>query len=831
MRFSLFDVAWIISISIVSATCPESCHCSLKFTKVECHGLQTVPKTLPITTEHLSLANNLLREITAESFKNLINLKILNLKSNKIYLISKNSFINQSKLVSLNLNNNDLKTIENGSFFGASSLTKLYLTSNHLTNIPSLYGLSSLKDLLLDANDISEVLFTQDFRQLKSLSSINLSNNYIKRLTVQSLKNLDQSKIRKISFSRNQITNIETNTFQSLKNINSINLSDNPFTADVLKNCLYAVGSSLNSLDISALKNVNNISDIMDVLRNLSLKTLVLSRNHFSNIPSGTFKFLNSLEILKLDYCSITNLENTVFTNLTRLKTLFLNGNSISYLTDIFPPKLIFLYLNGNKIQRVPKEVFGRLSDLRELHLQYNRIVQFDTNAFIGLGSLKSLKLQHNRISVIPGYLFSNFAGLSDLEIGSNSIANVPEAIFAHGKKLKFLDMSNNLISKLPKSFSTELTQVKTLYLNSNKLGQQLSEDKYGFLLKGLTSLEIIDLSYNKIEGHLSEELFKKNIHLKKIYLSGNRITAWGNDTFKSVNLTLQQLDVSNNYISTINSGSLKYINRKKKFNISMNPFACNCELRWFRNWLSNSKAEILNKEDMICNSPPDWQGKSVFYFSSDKIDCKDYTIYYILGGVSGGVLFTFLIVSLAYTKRWYIRLRMFKLCKSVKKLGISQDYAEIPGDNIYFDGYISYCKKDSEWVERNLMRIFDDGECKGNKNNGKFKLCFRDRDFKLGKYVVENIENSLNVSKKVLVVLTPHYIKDKGREFELHQGILKHSIKNVMPIIISEELKPSQIPNSLKQIFETNQFIEWDKNNDAGNLLKYKLEKFLSDQ
>lgn len=407
MKLLLVVFVCIMSICIVNTICPESCQCSKEQTKVVCEkqSLISIPKSLPTTTEYLSLVSNLLREITAESFKNLVELKVLKLTTNKISVIKKNSFKYQSKLVYLYLNNNNIQTIENGAFVGAISLVHIYLTSNQLDHVPCLNGLISLKKLLINTNKISNASFPAEYRQLKNISYINLSNNKIKHLTVNSLMNLNESNIKRISFSRNQITAIEPETFAVLRNINSLSLAENPLTADVLKKSLYAIRNfNLRSLDLSKLKKINVLADtIIETLQNTSLQTLILSYNNISHINSNTFKLLDSLEVLSLKFCQITSLDESSFIYLTRLKRLFLNGNYISKVTAVFPLKLLYLYLNSNKIESVPNKVFDKLFNLIQLHLQYNKIVQFNEDAFMGLEKLKILKLQHNRINVIPG--------------------------------------------------------------------------------------------------------------------------------------------------------------------------------------------------------------------------------------------------------------------------------------------------------------------------------------------------------------------------------------------------------------------------------------------
>ncbi len=76
----------------------------------------------------------------------------------------------------------------------------------------------------------------------------------------------------------------------------------------------------------------------------------------------------------------------------------------------------------------------------------------------------------------------------------------------------------------------------------------------------------------------------------------------------------------------------------------------------------------------------------------------------------------------------------------------------------VQYDVFISYSHYDKEWV-RNwlLIRLESAGLC----------VCIDHRDFIPGLPSLINIENSIVYSKKMLIILTPNWIKSKWTNFE----------------------------------------------------------------
>lgn len=397
---------YIHTVEAQKSFCPKQCNCNKILNIVKCshQKIIDIPSGIPQTTQQLILSFNNIPFVTPKSFKNLTELLLLDLRSNKISSISENSFVSQQKMTSLVLINNDLAEIHKNAFSGAVSLANLYLTSNRLSNVPLLLGLSSLQKLILDTNQIFNLTFPPEFSNLKRLSYVNVANNKISYLSNTSFINLHDGALRKLSLSRNHIHSIHPEAFTPLKSLESLKLAFNPLTGEHLREGLSGLsGSNLLSLDISNLSFASELpASTFQLLVNSSLRTLILDYNHFSQINNGAFHTFPTLLTLKLISCSIQTISKSAFHGLVHLNVLFLNHNDLSDLSWDFPQQLQFLYLDHNKIQKLPEGVFGKLVNLKVLQISYNKLHEFNKNVFVGLEKLQKLKLDHNSMNAIP---------------------------------------------------------------------------------------------------------------------------------------------------------------------------------------------------------------------------------------------------------------------------------------------------------------------------------------------------------------------------------------------------------------------------------------------
>ncbi|KAI3805453.1 hypothetical protein L1987_27851 [Smallanthus sonchifolius] len=252
----------------------------------------------------------------------------------------------------------------------------------------------------------------------------------------------------------------------------------------------------------------------------------------------------------------------------------------------------------------IPDNTIGKLTKLQSLDLSNNQITDLCSD-FWSLGSLKNLNLSNNKIFMNLPSNIGNFGSLEKLDLSFNSFfGSLPDSISSLTSlqvlnlgqnrfdstvplgiischSLTFVDFSwNNFTGVLPDGFGSSFPKLKRLNLAGNGIKGKGSD----FLkLESLTylnvsknlfqgsvveifqePLEVVDLSGNHFEGHISQLNFSS--HLAYLDLSDNEISG---DFFanSSRTLNLKHLNLAKNRFlkqSLINIGSLhslEYLN------------------------------------------------------------------------------------------------------------------------------------------------------------------------------------------------------------------------------------------------------------------------------
>lgn len=123
------------------------------------------------------------------------------------------------------------------------------------------------------------------------------------------------------------------------------------------------------------------------------------------------------------------------------------------------------------------------------------------------------------------------------------------------------------------------------------------------------------------------------------------------------------------------------------------------------------------------------------------------------------------------------------------------------------YDFFVSHSEKDKDWVNNMLRPNLEEYD-----EEIKFKGFIPSRDLIPGEYQFTGFINGFNKCHKLLIVLTPTYLKDNYQKY-ISDLLLNHSIKmkkTIIPII----LKNCSIPDTLKiftPIYFTNGS-DWDR-------------------
>ncbi|PSS13941.1 LRR receptor-like serine/threonine-protein kinase [Actinidia chinensis var. chinensis] len=216
----------------------------------------------------------------------------------------------------------------------------------------------------------------------------------------------------------------------------------------------------------------------------------------------------------------------------------------------------------------IPETSIGKLNKLEYLDLSNNKITALSSD-FWSLGSLKALKLSSNQISEPLPNNIGNFGLLESLDLSSNNFSGtIPEAISSllslqvlkldrnrfesripsgilNLHSLVSIDLSSNqLDGSLPDGFVAAFPKLKSLNLAGNGIRGRdsdfvgiksmtylnISRNLFHGSVIGVFQepLEMIDLSQNQFQGHISQVHFNSSFnwsHLVYLDLSENHLS------------------------------------------------------------------------------------------------------------------------------------------------------------------------------------------------------------------------------------------------------------------------------------------------------------------
>lgn len=835
----VFYVALIFGqfLCVTGQGCPSRCTCHKAI--VNCHGkkLERVPRNLPMSIERLILSQNHIEEISRDDFCTLPNLVEIQLQNNKISSIPSHTFTGECipNIQSIRLENNKINVTEAGAFYNLSALVNvtlinnklsqlhpnsfdgttlkfLHLGSNKLKNIPNLRNLDVLEMLIMEGNEIQNGTFPHFFRTMLNMTTIGLSNNKISNLDKDVFSNLKYSKIRKLELARNNITKISNESFLPLSALQSLKLGWNPLTDDELYKALSGLlGAPLTSLSIPGLQfNGLMPSSSFPLLKNANLSTLDMSFNEINNIPPYGFKTLTQLRSLEISNCGIRFIHENAFDGLKNLNNLLLTNNYIQSVPRNLPKSLLYLYMTGNQVDVLKTNSFSNLGSLRRLYLGHNKILTLFQGAFVGLHNLKDLQLYGNRINTLPKRLFAPLSSLVSLELQENNLKMIQNSTdtFSSMISLEYLNLADNDCSFLPVTLFAKLNKsMQTLKLQGNRLGKYFLDDNEGKLFAGLKQLKFLDLSSNQIHTFPSS-LFRDMDSLENLSLRDNWISGWKGNSL-SLSSSLHYLDLSNNRIAIIGEETMKGMQSLKTVNFTNNPFACTCDLRWFRKWIRSTNTTISSVEKYQCNSPLEWKGKPLLSFDETKIECNLVALTTTIGIVLGVTGLTFAIAFAMYWYRLYIIFLWFlikkRLC-SIRRKG----YEEIL--HWEYDACIVYSEmqEDSVWIQENILHNFDRGT-EDDDNQGAYKIYFDDRDTLGSALKLDTMMNVMEKSRKIIIVITKNTTSDHLMNILIFETlILKRDSLHDIIVVTKDKLSISDIPRLLHSTFIIGDNVEW---------------------
>ncbi|XP_055338624.1 insulin-like growth factor-binding protein complex acid labile subunit [Paramacrobiotus metropolitanus] len=549
-------IAILLLFSIVqssSAQCPPKCVCSKLSSddapeklQVVCDGISLAEISEKLTSADpvdLIVKNGQFDELPNAALKK-INLGKLTLLQNGIERIANGVFKDLSKnFRELLIRDAALQVIENSAFNDLQFIQNISIQDAHsLEKLPKLQNLPELRFL-------------------------GINNNSVHFLESGFLSNLP--KLKEISLRKNRIEIFDMQAFAKIPAVTSLDLSGN-----LLKDISFLplVLRSLPSLNFLLLAQ-NKIQTIpVNFLDGLSSLLLIdLRRNEIAKLPERLISSDSGNSVLRELYLGqnfINEIPADFFDNLTGLKTLSFANNSLSLIGQQFAPlkDLLYLRLEGNRLQRISNDAFATLARLQVLSLENNHLTLLENGVITDKLELQTLDLSRNYLQEFRGTelknlpklqnlflssnklrnLYAGFETLPDLrrlDLSSNQISNIDDNTFANLRNLETLQLENNLFMKVPMNALTALPALERLTLGGNRI-------HFLAAFKPIGRLKYLSLDKNILQN-IDTDVFSQLSELRQLFLNDNQISVLQPGAFGNL-YTLYILDVSRNFIRTV---------------------------------------------------------------------------------------------------------------------------------------------------------------------------------------------------------------------------------------------------------------------------------------
>ncbi|TKY86480.1 hypothetical protein EX895_004629 [Sporisorium graminicola] len=508
-----------------------------------------------------------------------------------------------SSLRTLRLSNLALKRIPQ-SVRHSETLTHLDVSNNRIVELAhiSLDLIPELMSLKVQNNRLFDL--PPYFSGIRTLRNLNISNNRFEEFpkvicNVTSLVDLDVSfnSITELPAEIANLVNLErfilaANSLEKLPD--SMSELVNLRTIDLRRNQVQDVSSLLG---LPRLKNIqaesNNIKSFEATL-GPQLTQVELGRNPLSKVRIAA---LTTCDLTSLDLSStnMTRLEEGLFPQLPALVKLTLDGNQLVVLPDTLGElkRLEMLSCSNNLLATLPESI-GDLKALKELLVHNNNLKTLPQSLWF-CESLAHINLSSNLLESFPAAPEIR----TDASTGDAAAAVGTSAILAARKG----STSSSLTHRSNTGGANGSTNISTpselfvaplsLSLQKLRLGDNRLGDEVFSVLSELTSLEVLNLSFNEI-FEIPDFSLQTLTKLRELYISGNQLSTIPSDDL----VVLQELRILHlncNKLTTLPTelGKLKKLanldvgNNVLKYNIA------NWHYDW--NWNMNPELRYLN--------------------------------------------------------------------------------------------------------------------------------------------------------------------------------------------------------------------------------------------
>ncbi|XP_039951451.1 protein toll-like [Bactrocera tryoni] len=664
---------------------------------------------------------------------------------------------------------------------------------------------------------LTDILYNTNQVEMLTLSVQGLRNQTLslQKLTQTFFKNFPG--LRQLDLAGNNMKMLDANIFVTLKQLSCLNLSRNEIRE--LPESLFAYQRELFILDLSH----NLLTYLWPHLFDHTpwLWQLKLGGNHLHDTTNlmenlKPLHYLHRLDVSQ-NHLQTNWSSETSFNRTPRLLTNFLH-NMDSALEDVL-----------NYITKFQPEMYeGGKINSTVINLSGNRLREFSLDWLVPLNITCpfEINLEHNLIENI--FALQNFSSTTancapKIKITGNPIVCDCKLVWIYSENYRSLlngsqcvQTSTKLIKDLAQLEHNELcdwgpvlcpikcncyTQLEFLHINCK--GAEHIEQLPRPEQVGLKS-SILDISYNNfIVLPLNTTFGYANVsHLNA---SHNKITSI-NISQLPTNLTV--LDLRNNYLKTLSNEFLRtYINESTKLQylyLSENRWICDCSTQQLVYTIRTHRTLIPDADQLLCANllNDTLLIDNVSGLCPTPVNVEYYQ-YLNTTVISVGLTIIILLCIIALFYKYKLEVEVWLYSHNILRFCIRE--CELDKHKT-FDAFISYAHQDADFVNHTLLPQLEQCE-------PPFRVCTHERNWLAGAYIPEQIIESVEQSRRTIIVLSQHFIESDWARMEFrtaHQCSLTEGRARIIMIKYGEITKSDLLDRELRAYLDMNTYLDW---------------------
>lgn len=391
-------------------------------------------------------------------------------------------------------------------------------------------------------------------------------------------------------------------------------------------------------------------------------------------------------------------------------------------------------------------------------------VLRFDWR-FTWFNKIRHLSIQYVYFNSVPCDAWQEMEGVQELDISSNRLKDsfIFNQLCNHKgtmPNLRTFNMSNNDLSSLRdmSALTRDFQQLQVLDFSHNKLGSELEKSRNCHWQQRIThfvahhnqfasealqclpiTVQYLDLSYCDLD-QLDMEYFGKTHNLTTLLLSGNKIkfipSKWGS-------VSLQSLALDGNSFGLISKESFQDMPQLSQLRAGNNPYHCTCELHAFvQDTISKGKVNLTDwPSNYRCYHPEAFLNTFISRYFPSQVTCDIRLVIAICVATTAAVILFLMLICYAFDLPWYTK-ATFQIIRAKYRAHKEQKAGGEPRSFTYH-AFISYSHSDADWVRDELLPCLE-------SNRNPYRLCIHERDFMPGRWIIDNIIENIENSRKV---------------------------------------------------------------------------------